>query len=139
MNPFLELRARIEALEQLHKNNERFSLELLEARVKALEAAQNLRQRDKDVERAWTPAPQPVFKWQGGKKRAIIQPAGLVERVATSMHPESFSPEESWGTEARAAIREVADWLDQQQQVPIGCSTASADYFSDMLREEAGR
>ncbi len=39
-SPFLELRARIEALEQLHKNNERFSLEPLEARVKALEAAQ---------------------------------------------------------------------------------------------------
>jgi len=63
---------------------------------------------------------------------------GLVERVATSMHPDSFSPEESWGTEARAAIREVADWLEQQQEVPIG-STASADYFAAMLRSEAGR
>lgn len=131
-SPFLELRARVEALEQLHKAvvelNERFSLEPLEARVKALEAAQNLRQRDKDVERAWTPTPQPV-----------LGSAGLVERVATSMHPESFSPEESWGTEARAVIREVADWLEQQQEVPIGRSTASADYFAAMLRSEANR
>lgn len=64
---------------------------------------------------------------------------GLVERVATSMHPDSFSPEESWGTEARAVIREVADWLEQQQEVPIGRSTASADYFAAMLRSEANR
>jgi len=42
------------------------------------------------------------------------------------------------GGTARAAIREVADWLEQQQEVPIG-STASADYFAAMLREEAGR
>jgi hypothetical protein len=32
----------------------------------------------------------------------------------------------------------VAKWLEQQQEVPIG-STASADYFAAMLREEAGR
>jgi hypothetical protein len=96
MNPFSELRARIEALEQLHKNNERFSLEPLEARVKALEAAQNLRQRDKDVER--------VFKWQGGKVRAIIQPAGLVERVANVLGHYGDGA-------ARAAIREVVAFM----------------------------
>jgi SH3-like domain-containing protein len=43
------------------------------------------------------------------------------------------------GGDARAAIREVAEWLKQQQEVPIGSSTASADYFAAMLREEANR
>jgi hypothetical protein len=42
-------------------------------------------------------------------KDSLTVPAGsLVERVAQAMHPDSFSPAESWGTEARAAIREVA-------------------------------
>lgn len=57
-------------------------------------------------------------------------PAGsLVEQVAQAMHPDSFSPAESWGTEARAAIREVAAWLDTKGQ--HGCSL--------WLREEADR
>jgi hypothetical protein len=38
----------------------------------------------------------------------------------------------------RAAIHHIADWLELQQEVPIG-STASADYFAAMLRSEAGR
>jgi hypothetical protein len=54
------------------------------------------------------------------------RPGGLVERVAATNN----APE---------AIREVAAWLEQQQEVPIGCSTASADYFAAMLKEEANR
>jgi len=47
--------------------------------------------------------------------------SSLVERVATAMHPGSFSPEESWGTEARAAIHEVTaaliEWDDSDQLI----------------------
>ena len=70
------------------------------------------------------------------EQTAAAQPAppvapagGLVERVAAAMHPDSFSPEESWGTEARAAIREVAAWLDNK-----GLCGSSL-----RLREEVGR
>ena len=57
-----------------------------------------------------------------------VAPAGgLVERVAAAMHPDSFSPEESWGTEARAAIREVAAWLEEH----------NSPLTADWLREEA--
>lgn len=59
---------------------------------------------------------------------------GLVEMLADvwsegkPLHPAA----------RRAAIRKVASWLEQQQEVPIG-STASADYFAAMLRSEANR
>ena len=67
----------------------------------------------------------------------IPQPApavGLVEMLADvrsegePLHPAA----------RRATIRMVAKWLEQQQEVPIG-STASADYFAAMLREEANQ
>ena len=38
-----------------------------------------------------------------------------------------------------AMIRAVADWLDTQQEAPVGSATASADYFAAMLRQEADR
>jgi hypothetical protein len=59
-------------------------------------------------------------------RKGDARPGGLVERVAATNN----APE---------AIREVAAWLEQQQEVPIGCSTASADYFAAMLKEEANR
>ena len=52
---------------------------------------------------------------------------GLVERVATAMHPNCYPG--AFRGEARPAIREVAAWLDQQGQ--HGCSM--------LLREEVGR
>jgi hypothetical protein len=51
---------------------------------------------------------------------------GLVERVANAIGDGSFG---NWLPEARAAIREVAAWLDQQGQ--HGCSL--------LLREDADR
>ena len=42
------------------------------------------------------------------------------------------------GYAATDVIIVVADWLELQQEVPIG-STASADYFAAMLREEANQ
>ena len=63
------------------------------------------------------------------------RPVGLVERVAEAMQPGTFDWS-AYEDEARAAIREVAKWLEQQQEVPIGRSTASADYFAAMLEQE---
>jgi hypothetical protein len=59
------------------------------------------------------------------------QPApagGLVERVALAIGGEGDHPA-NWTPEARAAIREVAAWLDR-----YGCHGCSL-----WLREEAGR
>jgi hypothetical protein len=53
----------------------------------------------------------------------------LVERVAIAMRCAPNCDDESWETEARAAIREVAAWLDTKGQ--HGCSL--------WLREEANR
>jgi hypothetical protein len=63
---------------------------------------------------------------------------GLVERVAKALY-DAPHPVGSWRPNARAAIREVAQWLEQQQEVPIGSASASADYFAAMLRSEANR
>jgi hypothetical protein len=69
---------------------------------------------------AQPPAPQPA---------SPPAPAGgLVERVAKVI-AASVGPPELWCDDARAAIREVAAWVDQQGQ--HGCSL--------LLREEADR
>jgi hypothetical protein len=63
----------------------------------------------------------------GEPPAALPAPAGgLVERVANAIGDGSFG---NWLPEARAAIREVAAWLDEQGM--HGCSL--------WLREEAGR
>jgi len=164
----LELRDRIAALESLDCVS---AILKLSRRVDALEAAQNLRQQDEDVERVAEPIAtdaELLKVWDDrkgsdllvrmsaiydlGRKhgaaanskptpndrqiRSSAPTGGLVERVATSMHPDSFSPEESWGTEARAAIRKVAEWLEHQRDIPIG---VSVEYIAAMLREDAGR
>jgi hypothetical protein len=57
------------------------------------------------------------------------------------MHPDSFSPEESWGTEARAAIREVAAWLDSNEGLPELATSKESDGWqmaADVLFKEAG-
>jgi hypothetical protein len=70
-----------------------------------------------------------------GRQHGAAQPAppaapagGLVERVVEVI-ADSDGPAELWHDDARAAIREVAAWLDQQGQ--HGCSL--------LLREEANR
>jgi hypothetical protein len=57
---------------------------------------------------------------------ADARPGGLVERVVEALADE-FQPSGTWHDEARAAIREVAAWLDTKGQ--HGCSL--------WLREEA--
>jgi hypothetical protein len=63
---------------------------------------------------------------------------GLVQRLGSV--PDVWSKGKALHPAARrAAIHHIADWLEQQQEVPIGSSTASADYFAAMLRSEANR
>jgi len=92
----------------------------LRAKVEALEAAQHTHPEQPDA----PPGPAPAV--------------GLVERLGSV--PDVWSKGKPLHPAARrAAIHHVADWLELQQEVPIGRSTASADYFAAMLRSEANR
>ena len=66
---------------------------------------------------------------------------GLVKRLSHLL-AKRFSESQA-GTDctpfACDVLREVAAWLEQQQEVPIGSASASADYFAAMLRSEANR
>jgi hypothetical protein len=74
---------------------------------------------------AQPPAAQPP----AAQPAPVAAPAGgLVDRVTNAI-AHSDGPAELWHDDARAAIREVAAWLDQQGQ--HGCSL--------LLREEADR
>jgi hypothetical protein len=114
----IELRARIEALEGKYEtmrlatldwgedidNHSRWIDDQLK-RIEALEAAANDRQQDEDNERAMPDAP----------------PAdGLVQRVADVFLHKPFTPDDPVG--ARAAIREVAAWMRQNE---IGYAAAA--------------
>lgn len=102
----LELRSRVEVLEEsTYENNEsnHFCFKALVRRVEALESAQNYRQQDEDNERAHEAAPV----------------RSLVERVAlATSRCENFSDGmdemANWAPEARAAIREVAAWFGER-------------------------
>ena len=72
-----------------------------------------------------------------GQIRSSAPAVGLVEGLGSV--PDVWSAGKPLHPAARrAAIHHIADWLELQQEVPIG-STASADYFAAMLRSEAGR
>jgi hypothetical protein len=137
---------RIKALEQDAKTRSHCDILLFRSVIKRLdnlEVAQNLRQQDEDTERAWTPAPQTPEQVSAGLREAFRESQGtsndrqirssLVERVETRA-----------GGDARAAIREVAKWLDDC------CTQADAEepsYYDEptasdavrWLREEADR
>ena len=67
--------------------------------------------------------------------RSSVPAVGLVEGLGSV--PDVWSEGKPLHPAARrAAIHHIADWLELQQEVPIG---VSADYFAARLREEAGR
>lgn len=121
----LELRARVEALEELHKAvvdlNKRFSLDLLVARVELLEATQHAHidtsrlRVERDQIRQDLAKPARVFAT--AEVAPIVVPSSptgsMVERVGNRI---------KWGIDAeldeegiaRAAILEVAAWLRTQ-------------------------
>ena len=80
----------------------------LRTRVEALEAAVNDRQQDEDAERAIE----------------LDSAALLVDRVANIIVHFACSTDAT--RTARAAIREVAEWIDEQDRI-----------FGDLLREQA--
>jgi hypothetical protein len=86
--------------------------------------------------------PQPADHIADASKM-VAPPApagGLVERLANALAEVngSYAPE-VWLSDACTAIRVVAAWLEQQQEVPVGSASAGADYFAAMLRSEANR
>lgn len=87
-------------------------------------------------------AQQPAPATEDSSATAPPAPAGgLVERLSHLL-AKRFSKSRP-GTDCTSfacdAIREVAAWLEQQQEVPVGSASASADYFAAMLRSEANR
>ena len=145
----LELRARVEALEELHKAvvdlNERFNLDPLVARVEALEGRELTHRLatlawGKDVEShgrwiddhlkrimALEAGQQPP---QDKRDRLIALDAAdsLVGRVAMAINPSDGAP--LYLDEARAAIRAVASWLKNERQSPL---------TADVLVQEANQ
>jgi hypothetical protein len=92
----------------------------LRARIEALEARNKPGFMKMSVTTATVQAPRSLCR------------DSLVRRVAEALHSETNSalPEEDWGPEARAAIREVATWLEEEFGPQI-------DWITTELREEA--
>ena len=128
----IELRARVEALEELHKAvadlSKRFSLDPLVDRVEELEGRY---ETQRQATLAWGKDLDNHGRWIDDHLKRIMAlesttpaPAdSLVERVARAIRAERafFDKPADWADEARAAIREVAaaliDWHDSDQVV----------------------
>jgi hypothetical protein len=109
----LELRDRIAALEaaQLDQaESHRFCTDAIVRRVEALEAAPTFR-----VLETGEPIRMNIVQDEASGQNILVPPSApadsLVERVAIAMRCAPNCDDESWETEARAAIREVARWL----------------------------
>jgi hypothetical protein len=90
------------------------------------------------------------WEWKNGEtyivSEAIIHPSGadsLVERVAMAISTGLPPCDATYTTEARAAIREVAAWLDERdlkiQNDPDCPEAPFADDAIRWLRDEASR
>ena len=117
--------------------NRQESIELLYARIEALEAAQqpadHIADASKMVDTGW----RNLHDLSPIMEPAPPAPAeGLVERVAWRLadHNHDTNPE-IWRPEARAAIREVATWLRNETTDSELISRAIAD----RLDQEASR
>jgi hypothetical protein len=106
----------------------------LRARIEALEAAQQDKLDRLIALDAADPTPDPAMA-ELRAASAEAQPAGrLVERVAEAMQPGTFDWS-AYEDEARAAIREVATWLDRFALHGSGEYAQAAK----VLRQEVGR
>jgi hypothetical protein len=103
----LELRARVEALEADQRYQFRSATEKVPTTRLYSYSVGPAKPLDELGQGHTLVSPEPAS--------AEAQPAGLVERVADILHVEAgfrdTGPDGSWDVEARAAIREVAKWL----------------------------
>ena len=132
MDPTIENLTKMVAAVRQENYKRLQSIELLTARVEALEAAQQ------------QPAPMVDTGWQNmADGSPIMEPAppapaeGLVERVAWRLanHNHDSNPE-IWRPEAREAIREIAGWLRSKL---IGNRWLVGPFIADRLEQEAER
>jgi hypothetical protein len=138
----LELHARVEALEaaQLEQaESHRFCVDAIVRRVEALEAApQDKLDRLIALDRE-DPTPDPAMD-ELRAASAEAQPAGgLVERVAQGIAAadDEGLTNMTWNYHARAAIREVAAWLrENDSECQMG---GDADATAELLEQEADR
>jgi hypothetical protein len=109
------------------------AINALSARVEALEAAQQDKLDRLIALDAADPTPDPAMT-ELRAASAEAQPGGLVERVAEAMQPGTFDWS-AYEDEARAAIREVATWLDRFALHGSGEYAQAAK----VLRQEVGQ
>jgi hypothetical protein len=69
---------------------------------------------------------------QPASAAALAPAGGLVELVAGAITADRYADPYLYLHEARAAIREVAAWLEQRT-----CTIANGSQWADMLRQEA--
>lgn len=99
----------------------------LRARVEALEAAQQPHQDKLD------------------RLIELDRADSLVERVAVAIHPSICADTYLYRHEARAAIREVAAWIGEQDPEPgrvgrwLGQVATPCGVMADLLRQQADR
>jgi hypothetical protein len=142
----LELRARVEVLEDAaHKHIVETSANILAlaSRVEALEAGKRSASKIYEISKPLKLTPE-----QAQQVRDLLAPnskptpnssqigSSLVNRVALAISGIEYGLERDeeavhWASEARAAIREVAAWMREQQDGDLIAAT--------MLEQEAGR
>jgi hypothetical protein len=131
-NCFLELRARIEALEAMHADKlDRDDPTPDSAMTDYERVAANMAtcpSVDKIPDFTGTSPTTPELRASSAEAR----PAGLVERVALAI--DSSCPQDEYViADCRAAIREVATWLETESEGHLG----SGKYWATRLRSEA--
>jgi hypothetical protein len=140
-NCILELRARVKTLEaaQLEQaESHRFCVDAIVRRVEALEAAPQDKLDRLIALDAADPTPDPAMD-ELRAASAEAQPAGLLERVAEGIAAadDEGLTNMTWNYHARAAIREVAAWLrENDSECQMGGDAAAT---AELLEQEANR
>jgi hypothetical protein len=135
----LELRARVEALEDdswKQAESTRFCVDALVKRIEALEANSKPTPNSSHIGRSLHLTPE-----QQEEIAALLRPnypakpdSALVKRVVAVI-ADPDGPEELWHDDARAAIREVAAWLSRESEGYLG----SGAHWAQRLQREAER
>ena len=144
---FLELRARIEALEATqHAHVDTSHLTDAERKQIREELARPATFAELLMPPPRTTAPVPLFTAE--EVARIVAPTSpadsLIDRVAQAIY-DAPNTHEGWRSEARAAILEVVAWLVEQAPEPgpvgkwLGQISTPFAVMAEMLRDEANR